>query len=159
MWVHLLFFFFRKENKIFIKSKTLSNIWTRLLCNSGIMPPLLSFLCKILLSLFTYFYLNFASQILSSFLSNLWILQRPINGKSAPPMAMVGQKRQRELWRTKPKWWRHRKPEKSQWIEARICDFSRLWLAAFRILYGDKDGMEITGVARSFDQYQPWLVE
>ena len=87
------------------------------------MPPLLSFLCKVSWSPFTYSYLNFASQILSSFLPNPWILQRPINGKSAPPVVVVGQKRQRELWRTKPKWWRHRKSEKPRRIEAGI-----LWL-------------------------------
>ena len=87
------------------------------------MPLLLSFLCKISWSPFIYSYLNFASQILSSFLPNPWILQRPINGKSAPPVAVVGQKRQKELWRTKLKWWRHRKPEKPRQIEAGI-----LWL-------------------------------
>ena len=96
---------------------------TRLSCINGTMPLFLSFLCKISWSPFTYSYLNFTSQILSLFLPNPWILQRPINGKSAPSVAVVGQKRQRELWRTKPKWWRHRKLEKPQRIEAGI-----LWL-------------------------------
>ena len=96
---------------------------TRLSCNSGMVPLLLSFLCKILWSPFTYSYLNFASQILSLFLPNPWILQQSINGKSALPVAVIGQKRQRELWRTKLKWWCHRKLEKQRRIEAGI-----LWL-------------------------------
>ncbi|KDO69807.1 hypothetical protein CISIN_1g045382mg, partial [Citrus sinensis] len=29
----------------------------------------------------------------------------------------------------------------------------------FRMLYGDKDGMEMTGVARASDRYQPWPME
>ena len=49
----------------------------------------------------------------------LWLFE----GLVYPPMAVVGQKRQRELWRTKPKWWRHQKPEKPRRIEAGI-----LWL-------------------------------
>ncbi|KAH9759564.1 SSD domain-containing protein [Citrus sinensis] len=40
-----------------------------------------------------------------------------------------------------------------------FCDFSRLRLAAFRMLYGDKDDMEMTGITRASDQYQPWPVE
>ncbi|KAH9767785.1 ras-related protein RABE1a [Citrus sinensis] len=40
-----------------------------------------------------------------------------------------------------------------------FCDFSRLRSAAFRMLYGDKDDMEMTGVARASDRYQPWPVE
>ncbi|KAH9693860.1 SSD domain-containing protein [Citrus sinensis] len=40
-----------------------------------------------------------------------------------------------------------------------FCDFSRLRLAAFRMLYGDKDDMEMTGITRASDRYQPWPVE
>ncbi|KAH9654771.1 glutamate--tRNA ligase [Citrus sinensis] len=40
-----------------------------------------------------------------------------------------------------------------------FCDFSRLRSAAFRMLYGDKDDMEMTGIARASDRYQPWPVE
>ena len=57
------------------------------------MPLLLSFLCKISWNTFTYSYLNFSSQILSSFLANPWIFQWPINDKSVPLVAVVGKKK------------------------------------------------------------------
>ncbi|KAH9784403.1 Chaperonin CPN60 [Citrus sinensis] len=44
-------------------------------------------------------------------------------------------------------------------LKREFCDFSRLRSAAFRMLYGDKDDMEMTGVARASDRYQPWPVE
>ncbi|KAK9194767.1 hypothetical protein WN944_005474 [Citrus x changshan-huyou] len=54
-------------------------------------------------------------------------------------------------------------PEKSRRIEAAV---PRLFTAsigsfsnAFRMLFGDKIDMEMTGIARSSDRYQPWPVK
>ena len=135
-------------------------VWrTRLSCNSGTMPPLLSFMCKISWSPFTYSYLNFASQILSSFLQTheyfngrstvnrllwwLWLVRKDRGncGEQNPSGGVIGNKRNRGE------------------LKQGFCDFYQLRSSAFRMLYGDKNGMEMTGIARASDRYQPWPVE
>ncbi|KAK9222153.1 hypothetical protein WN944_010585 [Citrus x changshan-huyou] len=44
-------------------------------------------------------------------------------------------------------------------LKRQFRGFSRLQSAAFRTLFGDKIGMEMTGIARSSDRYQPWPVK
>ena len=41
-------------------------------------------------------------------------------------------------------------------MKRQFRDFSRLQSAAFRTLFGHKIGMEMIGIARSSDRYQPW---
>ncbi|KAH9675927.1 NAD(P)-bd dom domain-containing protein [Citrus sinensis] len=52
-----------------------------------------------------------------------------------------------------PRWLNHGE------LKRRFCGFLRLQSGAFRTLFGDKIGMEMTGIARSSDRYQPWPVK
>ena len=87
-----------------------------------------------------------------------WILQRPINGKLAPPVVVVSRKWQRESEEQNLSGGVAQLRWKCTESGRQFRGFSQLRSVAFQTLSDDEDGKEMIGVARAFDRYQTWLV-
>lgn len=87
-----------------------------------------------------------------------WILQRLINNKSAPSVAVVSWKCKWEGEEQNPSGNVAQLQGKRIESGRQFRRFSLLKYVAFRTLYDDEDGKEMTGVAWAFDRYQTWRV-